>query len=137
MFCFGGFVIHISCVWVILPLQLHSICVFINISVKRVLVSVLKSLFISYYLLISFNLSWEFFSISLLCMGYYINVWLLNMHLYLKIVYIISMFTAICLSTLHDILLGFTPSWGSLLCIFTDLLFHCCHPHWSAYTIVY
>ena len=38
------------------------------------------------------------------------------------------MFTEISWNTLQNILLGCTPSWGILACVFTDLFFHFFHP---------
>ena len=82
MFCLGGFVIYISCAWVILPLRLFYIFVFIHVYVNSIPVSALTILFISYYLLIIFTSYWWFFSIYLLCVGYSTTVRLWNMHLY-------------------------------------------------------
>ena len=49
---------------------------------------------------------------------------------------IISMFTAILLCTLHNILIGSTKSWVICLRIFPVLFFNFCHPRWPGLTIV-
>ena len=48
----------------------------------------------------------------------------------------ISMFTALSLHNLQDLIFGCTPYWVIYSCIFTDLLFHCCHPFWTASSTV-
>ena len=38
------------------------------------------------------------------------------------VVHIISMFISLCLRTLHNLILGCTPYWGNLVCIFPYIL---------------
>ena len=72
LFCIGKFVFYISCAGVILPLQLHYIWLFIDMSVHNITASVLICLYMLYNISIGFTSSWNFCSVSLLCMGYYI-----------------------------------------------------------------
>ena len=58
------FFLYISCAWVILPLQLHYIYVWIDMFVHHIMVSELIFLCVLYNLIIDCTSSWDFFYIS-------------------------------------------------------------------------
>ena len=136
-FCIGKFDIYISCVGVILPLELNYTFVSIDMFVHHITVSELICLYMLNKPIIGCTSSWYLplylscarVILPLLCC--YICVWIR------MFVNIISMFNAICLCTLRDILLVGTKLWGRLLHIFTDLFSQWFHTHLQAHTIVY
>ena len=83
---------------------------------------------------------WSYFILIILfCIypGYgIIYHWVVKFVFVLIFLGILYFFTEIYLRTLHYLPLGCNPYWGSLFCIFIDLLVHCCHTHWHEFKIV-
>ena len=110
-----NFVLYLSCTWVILPMCCCFICVCINMFVH--IISMFKVVYLHTlnYLLLYTN--WLY-----LLMRLYLYISPLHGSFY----HCVFVSYALIL-TLNYIQLGSTPSWGSLLCLFPDLYFHCCH----------
>ena len=131
-------VYYISCTWMILPLRHKYICIFIDMFVNTIPVSIFICLCILYNILIGGTSYWWFF----LYLSY---EWVVlpfrcsNIYVCINIfVDIISIFTSIYFCTLYNRLLCWTPFCEYCLFIFLvyDLFCQCCHPHWTAFTVV-
>ena len=103
-FLLGSFFLYLPCAWVIMTLHHHYICVQFNI-VNMIYVSSVICLCILNYLLFCCTSSFEVYSISLLCTGYYTTKLLVHLNFIYMFVHIISIFTVILLHTLYYILL--------------------------------
>ena len=126
------FVIYLSCTWVILPLCCCFICVCINMFVH--IISMFKVLYLHTLKYLLQYTNWLYLILRLYLYlspvngSFYHCVFVSYAMILICLCILYQKYTVIFLHTLQYIQLGSTPSWGSLLCVFTDLFFHCCHP---------